>query len=237
MKHTAELTSPGRLHWLSHEEQARAFERAFQDQTTESILREIAGRDERDEELDENDAAFMLSLSPSGGKRSCGTCVECCVSPAILPHALREHEQEFAKPACEACPALREGGAGGCSIYSKRPEVCKTFECAWRMGLTDCHPQETGVVFVPEATQLEDGTSLPFLVGYCRSVADARMNQDVMDAAFTALQIGGVHGVTLRDDKEIYTLVPGEAVGMVDLYISRVDPTDPLRHRILEPSN
>jgi uncharacterized protein len=62
----------------------------------------------------------MLSASPTVEGRACGTCTLCCRLPDI---------DHFDKPAdewCSHCVAEK-----GCTIYSRRPAVCRDFHCLW----------------------------------------------------------------------------------------------------------
>jgi hypothetical protein len=55
--------------------------------------------------------------------RACGPCNVCCVVPAI-------DEAELQKlPGCRCHNALPDGG---CGIYERRPQTCRTFYCGWR---------------------------------------------------------------------------------------------------------
>lgn len=56
--------------------------------------------------------------------RSCGECALCCTVLRV---------DELAKPARTPCPKLRTEGAG-CSIYSTRPRICRSYKCAWLLG-------------------------------------------------------------------------------------------------------
>lgn len=43
---------------------------------------------------------------------------------------------EFGKPRNVLCPNADSAGPGtGCSIYGRRPDRCRSFECAWKQGL------------------------------------------------------------------------------------------------------
>src|ERR1700730_9081766 len=52
--------------------------------------------------------------------RACGACTMCCSALEIA---------ELRKPAGPLCGHCRK--AGGCTIYSERPQVCRDFECEW----------------------------------------------------------------------------------------------------------
>lgn len=57
-------------------------------------------------------------------RRLCGTCALCCTVLRV---------DELAKPARVACGELCPQGPG-CSIYERRPRICRTYECAWLRG-------------------------------------------------------------------------------------------------------
>jgi len=74
--------------------------------------------------------------------RSCGTCVECCNTLAI---------PTLQKPRCTACPHLKrpkKRKRGGCGIYHKRPDECRSFQCEWTAGHLDRNrrPDKTGIM-------------------------------------------------------------------------------------------
>ena len=55
----------------------------------------------------------------------CGSCTACCTVFSI-------YEAGLQKPAQRACPRLRRAGPfHGCSSYRDRPDVCRSFRCAW----------------------------------------------------------------------------------------------------------
>jgi hypothetical protein len=54
--------------------------------------------------------------------RRCGECSLCC----------RLLDVQELKPTGEWCPHCKPG-AGGCTIYQKRPPVCRNYACAWLM--------------------------------------------------------------------------------------------------------
>jgi len=55
--------------------------------------------------------------------RRCGACSLCCK----LLHVI-----ELRKPANEWCEHCRPG-AGGCSIYQSRPDICRSYFCGWML--------------------------------------------------------------------------------------------------------
>lgn len=61
-------------------------------------------------------------LGPVLPDRACGACTVCCTT-------LKVDSPDFKKPAETPCAML---GAQGCSIHAVRPEICRTWFCAWR---------------------------------------------------------------------------------------------------------
>jgi hypothetical protein len=59
----------------------------------------------------------------SAGEKACGSCQACCV-------ALKIDAPELRKPSGTACAHLVQKG---CGIYDKRPPVCRSFLCGWRL--------------------------------------------------------------------------------------------------------
>lgn len=74
--------------------------------------------------------------------RSCGSCVECCNTLAV---------PTLQKPKCTACPHLnrpKKRKRGGCGIYHKRPDECRSFQCSWTAGhlSREYRPDKTGIM-------------------------------------------------------------------------------------------
>lgn len=75
---------------------------------------------------------LALRVKPEGGKpvdpapRECGPCRACCVAPSI-------DCRELFKRKWQPCPLLNKEGPP-CSIYHRRPDVCRSFVCAWLAG-------------------------------------------------------------------------------------------------------
>ena len=61
-------------------------------------------------------------LGPVLPDRACGACQVCCTT-------LMVDSPDFRKPAETPCALL---AAEGCSIHAVRPEICRTWFCAWR---------------------------------------------------------------------------------------------------------
>ena len=75
--------------------------------------------------------------------RSCGECTACCT-------ALTIPDPELRKPAGVPCVYLSP--AGGCGIYERRPQVCKSFLCGWRLYPLpeELRPDRAGVLIRPQ---------------------------------------------------------------------------------------
>ena len=56
--------------------------------------------------------------------RVCGDCSACCVTHGV---------PAMNKDAGAACHRMRP--TGGCMVYEIRPRACRTYKCAWLMGL------------------------------------------------------------------------------------------------------
>src|SRR5690349_4258075 len=87
--------------------------------------------------LGQSTQSSRQSLVPG---RECGDCIACCVVLLI-------DSEEFKKPADAKC---QHCSGSGCSIYSKRPEVCRTYYCLWRTSpvLAEEHrPDRVGILF------------------------------------------------------------------------------------------
>jgi len=81
--------------------------------------------------------------------RECGPCRLCCRLPDI---------PELAKPINTWCVHIDlSPGAAPCTIYDRRPDVCRGFDCAWKQGLgdEDDRPDILGVMW--QTVTLPDG--------------------------------------------------------------------------------
>lgn len=67
------------------------------------------------------DVETML-LGPVLPGRECGACTICCT-------VLRVDSPDFRKPEDTPCRHL---GTQGCTIHAVRPDICRTWFCAWR---------------------------------------------------------------------------------------------------------
>jgi Fe-S-cluster containining protein len=76
--------------------------------------------------------------------RQCGSCNSCCDVLEVTA---------VAKPVNELC---RHWAAGeGCTIYDDRPQMCRSFSCAWLQGHLgdEWYPQTAGMVVTSAKTQ------------------------------------------------------------------------------------
>lgn len=69
--------------------------------------------------------------------RQCGTCTACCTLLEVT---------EVGKPMNEWCTYCGDGS--GCTIYDRRPQMCRSFNCAWLLGHLDDEwfPETAGMV-------------------------------------------------------------------------------------------
>ena len=89
--------------------------------------------------------------------RSCGSCVECCNTLAI---------PTLQKPKCTACPHLKrpkKRKRGGCGIYHKRPDECRSFQCEWTAGHLDRNrrPDKSGIMAYWVDSQFGESLLIP----------------------------------------------------------------------------
>lgn len=76
------------------------------------------------------------------GKRKCGSCVGCCVTPSLSAPP--------EKALGERCASICTGRKKGCSIYETRPIGCREYECHWLLNgfLETAHrPDKIGIIF------------------------------------------------------------------------------------------
>lgn len=64
----------------------------------------------------------MIEQARKAAGRSCGECSLCCYLLDV-PEAGKPDGPHW-------CPHCRPG-AGGCSIYDKRPDICRRYACMW----------------------------------------------------------------------------------------------------------
>lgn len=84
-----------------------------------------------------------LIFGPTLGDRPCGDCTACCVLPNI-------DTPQLVKPEGVVCPHCT---GTGCGVYDSRPEVCRTFNCAWKRIASmppETRPDKLGVMFTLE---------------------------------------------------------------------------------------
>jgi Fe-S-cluster containining protein len=63
-----------------------------------------------------------ILLGPVLADRACGDCAACCT-------VLKMDAPDFKKPAGIACEHL---ASHGCGIHAARPDICRSWFCAWR---------------------------------------------------------------------------------------------------------
>jgi hypothetical protein len=69
--------------------------------------------------------------------RDCGSCTSCCTLLEVTDAGKAVNEW------CKYCEAGK-----GCSIYEQRPQMCRSFSCAWLQGHLndDWYPERAGIV-------------------------------------------------------------------------------------------
>ena len=90
-----------------------------------------------------SDTLADLMFGPPYDDRACGECIACCVVTVI-------DTPELKKPEGQVCPNC---SGEGCAIYDSRPDVCRTFNCAWKRIASmppETRPDRLGVMFTLE---------------------------------------------------------------------------------------
>jgi hypothetical protein len=93
--------------------------------------------------------------------RTCGDCVVCCVYLRIdvpelkkegmrhCPHVLTDEKEDPGKRVCYT--------GSGCSIYNKRPQVCREYSCEWVKGHgTEADRPDRCGVLIDRAKRIEN---------------------------------------------------------------------------------
>ena len=91
--------------------------------------------------------------------RECGDCDLCCTVAGVPGCTVAGERCQFLKSGTVTLikPVIGEGGVDfkttyhpkkGCSIYDKRPRMCRTWFCGWRLGIgdDDDRPDKTGII-------------------------------------------------------------------------------------------
>jgi hypothetical protein len=80
---------------------------------------------------------FRLPNSAAPQVRECGSCTSCCTLLEVTEVGTAVNEW------CKHCEAGK-----GCTIYDQRPQMCRSFSCAWLQGHLDddWYPERAGMV-------------------------------------------------------------------------------------------
>jgi len=73
-------------------------------------------------------------------ERPCDGCTFCCTAPGISKESYEGISPE-GKPACVTCKFATEGA---CSVYDKRPELCREYLCGYALGWFEDRPDQKG---------------------------------------------------------------------------------------------
>jgi hypothetical protein len=110
---------------------------------------------EKQKRLIRNNEGFRTTSTPTKQNvRQCGSCNLCCDILEVTA---------VAKPANELCKHWETGK--GCTIYDHRPQMCRSFSCAWLQGHfdDDWFPENAGIVvhFSERALNVQVDPSCP----------------------------------------------------------------------------
>ncbi len=86
--------------------------------------------------------------------RKCGSCNLCCDVFEI---------EEISKAQGQKCEHLKRG-CGGCQIYERRPDQCRSFQCLWTQGIgpSRMRPDRSGVVLTSPGGSMIHGHAQSF---------------------------------------------------------------------------
>lgn len=134
-------------------------------------------------------------------KRVCGECTACCWYPDV-----HDDDNNIISRARELCSYCEE--KVGCSIYAKRPMVCREFSCLW---LTGCfseehRPDKLGVVV--DIRPVPDGYETIFL--YFREVCAGALEKTEVKNLIKSMQKGRFLIVTIGLDGSQFPYKPEE---------------------------
>jgi hypothetical protein len=128
------------------------------------------------------------------------------------------------KPAGEACAHCT---GKGCGVYAQRPQICKSYECGYRLGLTRDKPEEVRVSWVPQPDDAPGGIML--MTGHCldwREVIKDSRNVSQIREWLQESEV--ITGVVLRDHNGVVRFLKDERAVIAD-----IDQTDPLKVNVV----
>jgi hypothetical protein len=155
----------------------------------------------------ENDLETVL-LGPVLADRTCGDCTACCT-------VLTVDTPDFKKPPETPCKHL---SSRGCSIHAVRPDICRTWFCAWRRvaEMPDwARPDRSGLLvsvnFVREPRNCLEGVSINIRAVDADSVIDSAMAAAVLDSLCDRLVpiwfSDGAKKMLMHPENDVATLV------------------------------
>ena len=110
---------------------------------------------EKQKLLVRDDQGFRPPVIPTpASTRECGSCTSCCTLLEVTDAGKAVNEW------CRHCEAGK-----GCTIYDQRPQMCRSFSCAWLQGHLDddWYPEKAGMVvhFSQDAVNVQVDSAHP----------------------------------------------------------------------------
>jgi len=147
-------------------------------------------------------------LGPVLADRDCGDCTACCT-------VLTVDTPDFKKPAGAPCIHL---GSRGCGIHAVRPNICRTWFCAWRRveAMPDeARPDRSGLLvslnFVREPRNCFEGVSINVRALAGADAIDKAMAATILDSLCDQLVpvwfSDGSRKMLMHPDAEVADLV------------------------------
>lgn len=111
---------------------------------------------------------------------NCGTCTLCCVLPPL---------KEIGKLPGEICKYC----SNGCTIYSKRPNPCREFECAYMQASKadiSLRPDKSGIIFEKITDNILVGTLNP--IGHSKNLLQGQIKSFIKEGLNVIILYKGI---------------------------------------------
>lgn len=189
---------------------------------TQSRANEVIAKSVHDpSSLNEEEYEWIKSIVPEQ-VNPCGDCNVCCITPAIEDEKIDGEILTQPKAACDECENLK---SGKCSVYQKRPDICRNYLCAYAMGSIDIHPMENKCAWSFQVTP--DGQGL--LVGHAQNIEDVLSSEKIVMMISDVCETGQFYAVTVRDSQKAISI----HCQSYEAEIAQIDQTDPIKQALL----
>lgn len=188
---------------------------------TPQYANQIIHKSIRNLELTDEEYEWLKSIAPPQVNQ-CGDCSMCCSAPAIEENVIDGKILTQPKEACKACDKLFNGK---CSVYNNRPDVCRSYLCAYAMGSTDVSPLESKVAWSFQTN--EEG--MPILIGHTHSVEEVFSIEKNIQMIQEVCDTGEIFAVTVRDSRIAICI----ECSTFNTQMAFIDQTDPIKSKLI----